>query len=296
VTTWRLTADGAFTISGRGDALEGWLSKGSVEAPHGTAHLEILAAPLGLVPPAAPSTLSLLDVACWIHGDAALLHTPDGASDGSLDLGRHVGRVGAAPDAHLEPLLTIATALLLGRLGRALVHAAGVVAPGGDVWLLVGDTHAGKSTTTATLVRGGWGWIADDQVVLSSGAGGVIAEGWPRTPNLDADYAGGRIAGRRVPSEFAAPPVLGPQRIAGVLLPTITPDQSTSLAPATAADVFTALVRQSPWLLADREVAPAVTELLRRAASLPVHHLGLGRDSYARPEVLSRALAPLVTG
>jgi hypothetical protein len=296
VTSWRLTADGAFTIAGSGDAFEAWLPKGSVAGPKGTAHLEFLTSPVGIVLPTVPSTLSLLDVSCWISGDAALLRSPDGASDGSLDLGQGVGRVGAGPDIHVEPLLTIATALLLGRLGRALVHSAGVVAPGGDVWLLVGDTHAGKSTTTATLVGGGWGWIADDQVVLSSGAGGVMVEGWPRTPNLDADYARGGITGRRLPSEFAAAPVPGLRRLAGVLLPIITPDQPTSLAPATAADAFTALVRQSPWLLADRAVAAAVTELLRLAASLPIHHLTLGRDSYARPDALVRALSPLLPG
>src|SRR5207245_6776974 len=70
-------------------------------------------------------------------------------------------------------MLTVATALLLAGLGRALVHAAAVVHPDGGAWLLVGDARSGKSTTCATLVSAGWGYLSDDQVVLEAREDGV---------------------------------------------------------------------------------------------------------------------------
>ena len=69
-------------------------------------------------------------------------------------------------------------------------------------------------------------------------------------------------------------------------------DQPTSLVVATDAAAFAALVRQSPWLMADRAVAGEVMALLRDAASHPAFSLSLGRDSYARGDVLADRLAP----
>ena len=66
----------------------------------------------------------------------------------------------------LQGALTLSSALLLGRIGRALIHAAAVVDPFDRGWLLVGDSHAGKTTTCATLISAGWRFVADDQVVL----------------------------------------------------------------------------------------------------------------------------------
>ena len=295
MSAWRLTSDGAFTIAGEGPAFRSWLPQTAVIAPNGAAHLDLLA-PLGLIPPDGPATLSLLEVSAWIEGDAVRITEPDGARDGTIDLPAERGTVGASDGAHLEPLLTIATALLLGRLGRALVHAAAVVAPGGGVWLLAGDTHAGKSTTVATLVRGGWGWLADDQVVVRGTDGGLRVEGWPRTPNLDAGFLTGELTGRRgsaAPGSMRALPLVGEHPLAGILLPAIAADRPTAITKASSADAFAALVRQSPWVLADPGAAPALHSLLMRAAALPAAHLTLGRDSYARSETLIQVLGGL---
>jgi hypothetical protein len=292
VTSWSLTEDGAFTISG--DVIAEWLPANARASTPGAAHLEVRARVSGLERPAGGATLSLVDVGCWIDGGCATIRDDNGGIDGALALDERKGRVGGEPGAHLEPALTIATALLLGRLGRALVHAAAVVAPGGGAWLLVGDTHAGKSTTTATLVQAGWGWMADDQVVLARSDDGVVVEGWARTPNLDAEYVNGGISGRRMPSSFRSPPVRGTRPLAGVLLSAIDADRPTELGAATGGDAFAALVRQSPWLLADRASAPAIIALLGRASSSGAYQLRSGRDSYARPEVLTRHLAPLL--
>jgi hypothetical protein len=295
VSTWRLTSDGSLTIAGDGPTFRSWLPRSAVISPKGAAHLDLLT-PLGLIPPDGPATLSLLEVSAWIEGDAVWFRDEEGARDGTLDLPGKRGTVGAEPDAYLEPILTIATALLLGRLGRALVHSAAVVAPDGGAWLLIGDTHAGKSTTVATLVRGGWGWLADDQVVLSGEDGEVRVEGWPRDVNLDAGYIAGSVTGRRIGvamKELGVAPATGGHPLRGLLLPHVAPDAPTRLAAASAADGFAALVRQSPWLLADPAAAVGVHRLLTLAASTRVARLSLGRDSYGRGELLAGVLRSL---
>jgi hypothetical protein len=287
-----LTSDGALSIEGAAVPLTRWLPAAIPTGPRGRAHLVVESRSRGAALPAGRPTLSLLDVGAWVEGDRVLLGSSDGRLDGTLELALPGGTLGVADDAHAEPLFTIATALLLGRLGRALVHAAGVVAPDGKVWLLAGDTHAGKSTTVATLVRGGWGWLADDQVILRMVGDGVTVEGWPRGPNLDAGYGTGAIVGRRVENPLAAiaaPPRRGEHPLGGILLPRVEAEAPTATAALTGVDAFAALVRQSPWLLADRG-ADGVHPLLLRAASLGGRSLTLGRDSYGVPAVLLRAL------
>jgi hypothetical protein len=214
-----------------------------------------------------------------------------------LDAGRAEVNVGAAADAgHLAPMLTLASALLLGRMGRGLAHGASVVSPGGSAWLLVGDTHAGKTTTCATLLDGGWRYCSDDQVVVSRASDGTLeVEGWPRIFHLDAGFGdarphGGRRsdvdAGARWPGRWVrrAP-------LAGVLFPVVDAGAATALLPIDAAGRLAGIVRQSPWLFADAGAAPGMLALLREMALLPGHALRLGRDSFARPERMIEVLA-----
>lgn len=294
--TWRLTRDGALSISAPPALLGEWLPIDADPGPPGAAHLDLVAAPLNVLPPAHPSTLSLLDVTLWLSGDRALLRSRSGALDGEMDLAARHGRLGIQGGAHAEPLLTIASALLLSRLGRALVHAAGVVAPDGRAWLLVGDTHSGKSTTLATLARAGWGWLADDQVIARLHQGEVVAEGWPRRLNLDAGYAEGLVTGTRQPVQPGriGDPVRSECPLGGVLLASVEPEAPTRLTRASPADAFAALVRQSPWLLADGAAARISSRVLAATAELPAASLAVGRDCYRRADALLAALAPLI--
>ena len=193
-------------------------------------------------------------------------------------------------------MLTASAALLAGRRGRAVLHAAAAITPDGGAWMLVGDAWAGKSTTTATLVAARWDYLSDDQVVLGDATGGLALEGWPRTAHLDAGWRRGAPEGRRVDADLAR---LGGGRwrraapLAGILLPGVAPDEPTVLAPAPASRALEALLRQSPWLLADRDAAPGILALLTRAASLPAFSLRLGRDTFARPDALLAILTEL---
>ena len=84
--------------------------------------------------------------------------------------------------------------------------------------------------------------------------------------------------------------------LGGVLLPAVNANAPTAATVIDAATSFTALVRQSPWLIADSGAAAAVMTLLRDAAARPAYALSLGRDSYARGEVLVERLVPARAG
>jgi len=198
--------------------------------------------------------------------------------------------------ADVYSMLTLSAAFLLGRMGGALAHAGSVVDPEGRAWLLIGDTHAGKTTTCVSLVAEGWRFLADDQVVLRAGADGVLyVQGWPRQAHLDEGWSESIVTGARAEvnmRERWGDQWLRRAPLGGLLLPSVRPDEPTAAASVDAATSFTALVRQSPWLIADLGAAPAVMALLRDAAGRPAYALSLGRDSYARGAVLAARLAP----
>jgi hypothetical protein len=233
----------------------------------------------------------------------ATLHTPTCA--GVADLSGGGATLFAAPSEgdtvewELFYVLTLACALLLGRMDRALVHAAAIVAPGGGAWLLAGDTHAGKSTTCVNLITAGWRFVTDDHGVLFRDASGAIRmEGWPRRFHLDEGWHEG-VPGR--PRGEVDPHLRWPgawQRsapLAGLLFPRVEPDRPTEISPIAAADALSGLMRQSPWLLGDRERAPHILAFLRDACHRPAYALRLGLDTYRDTDRLLRVLEP-VTG
>jgi len=257
------------------------------DAPAG-AMISVRASSVALRHPTDAPTLTLGRVAAWVkQGEgrtAVVLRGAALSSGGALSLGAGRGRLqvdlARAPDAaaDLYSMLTVSAALLLASQGRALVHAAAVVAPDGGAWLLVGDARSGKSTTCATLASAGWGYLSDDQVVLSACGDEVEVEGWLRPFHLDGETG--------VRREVAAAELgLGggwrrTARLAGAIFPVVSPAEPTLLTPVSAADALARLVRQTPWLLADRRIAPAVLGLLTRVVAGGVFSLRLGRDTY----------------
>jgi len=200
-----------------------------------------------------------------------------------------------ALDFDVHHALTVTAALLLAGRGRALVHAAAVLAPTGATYLLVGDSRSGKSTTAANLRRLGWSLISDDQVVLSPER---RVEGWLRPLHLDAGWPQGRRTGTRIEVQPHQVPGGGLARqatVSGVLLPRIEAEPPTRLEPTTGTEALAELIRQSPWLLAHPEGASRVLETLSAVAQLPAHRLRLGRDSYADATLLAAELSSLPT-
>jgi hypothetical protein len=288
-------------------AVAGWIPLDATPAgTPGAARIRVVtgrAGPLRL--PDREPDVQVLGVDGWVDQAAARVRLAgrDGALRGAVDLARRRAVLALRPGPPLargdvSAALTVSAALLLGRLGRALLHAAAVVAPDGRAWLLVGDSFAGKTSTCVNLIRAGWDWLADDQVVARMNPGGeVMLEGWPRRFTLDDGFEAGASLGRRTPTH---PERFGPGRLrraaplGGVLLPRVRAGEPTRLHPAHPADALSQLIRQSPWLLADGHAAPGVLALLSRMSKTPVYHLSLGRDGYADPQLLQVRVAEAV--
>ena len=311
---WRLLADGQLTLAveaGLGAAVERWLPRhrqGIVVSEDSQA--AVIRVTRGTPAEAAIAvgdspTLRLGTASAWVSpavGEVALRGASQATS--SVDLRRSRAVCGIPTDVDIVragvdvySMLTISAALLLGRMRRALVHAGATVAPDGRAWLLVGDSHAGKSTTVVNLITAGWHYLSDDQVVLSAAEQGtVMVEGWPRPFHLDEGWTHGTPSGARGTVD---PARLGPGEwrptapLGGLLFPRVRAHAPTSLTPIARSDALGRLVRQSPWLLADRGAAAAVLALLQSAVSGGCYAASLGLDSYRDAERLTEALRPL---
>ena len=243
----------------------------------------------------------------WVDDAAATARLRcTGGSAGEADLARGAATLVPVPGDvaadgvaawDLFSMCTLASALLLGRMHRALVHAAGIVAPDGGAWLLAGDARAGKSTTSVNLIAAGWRFVSDDNVVLFRGPGGAAwVEGWPRRFHLDEGWEEGVPRHRRGevdPHERWPGQWVRTAPLAGLLYPRVAADRPTELSPVAASEALGALMRQSPWLLADRACAPEILASLRAACELPAYALRLGLDSYRDTDRLLGVLAPL---
>lgn len=303
-----LLRDGALRIEAAPDLLpllERWLPLLPYPARSAAAVGSVVRVVRGAsaAPPDLPPTLRLGAADAWVEGGSMVLAGRVVGSSGHADLTKRAAELrtpaGAKPEAaawEMYAMASLACALLLGRMGRTLAHAAAVVAPGGGAWLLVGDTHAGKSTTVANLLEGGWRFVSDDNVVLARDVG-IGVEGWPRHFHMDEGWDAGAPVGRRGsldPHERWPGRWLPAAPLAGLLFSRVDPHEPTALSSIAAADALAGLLRQSPWLLADRGSAPAVLSLLRDAAALPSYGLRLGLDSYRDPALLIDRLRPAV--
>jgi hypothetical protein len=238
---------------------------------------------------------------CWKESgaDSAFIQNDDRTMTASLDLDRRVAHVVAAAQ-DVEPrdmtsVLTLAAALLLLRDRRTPIHA-GAVAPAASssVWLLLGDSHSGKSTTTANLVKAGWSYLSDDYVVLSGKGGLIMVEGWPEDFHVDEGWSRGESTGIRATLPESSLPRgarTGSGVLGGLFFTRIEASEPTRLTPISSASALERLIRQTPWLMADPTSAPGLLDLLGAASSLPAGEIRLGLDTYRDAELLSQIVS-----
>ncbi|MBI4503731.1 MAG: hypothetical protein HY700_21540 [Gemmatimonadetes bacterium] len=251
--------------------------------------------------PSSSPTLTLGSARLWISdaADAGTLTGTEGCS-GTIDFTQLRADLATPEDPagragiDLYPMLTISAAMLLGRLGRALIHAAAVIAPDGAARMLIGDARSGKSTTAANLIARGWNYLSDDQVILSRGASEeLMVEGLLRPFHLDEGWGrNGPLRRRRAvdAGTLGAGRPVARAPLGALLFPRVSAGETTLLGPVSSADAMAGLIRQSPWLLADRVAAAGVMELLQLATRLPKFALRLGLDTFGNAELLEGIL------
>jgi hypothetical protein len=196
---------------------------------------------------------------------------------------------------------------LLQGVGMYSLHAAGLVAPGGDGVLLVGDSGSGKSTLAIGLIRRGWRYLSDDAVLLRRTPSGVEALALRRHFYVDAlavDRYAGLPLGEVVPDadggqrqRVGVEEAFASQRVAAciprlLLFCRIVPGAESALAPVATAPAFGRLLAQSVRQAFGREATPehlrVLKELLRQTRS---YDLEAGVDLHREPALLENLIA-----
>jgi hypothetical protein len=98
------------------------------------------------------------------------------------------------------------------------------------------------------------------------------------------------------------PSSVGPGRwqrqgtLAGTFILDLRPASLTKVEALSQAEAFAAIVRQTPWLLADSGKATTVLALLVAVTQRPAFRLRLGSDTYRDAARLLQCLGPVLSG
>lgn len=168
------------------------------------------------------------------------------------------------PDAELARVTSFAVCSALRRFGLFELHSAAVAIPEtGSGVLLIGSSGSGKSTLTSQLARAGWGYLSDDEVLLSLGENEVEARGFRSFFALSNDG----------PSKHCFEPgeVFNSHRMARaipryLLFTSVQHDDKTQLHELTQSETMSRLIRACPWATYDTLVAAPYLEILSKLA------------------------------
>lgn len=191
--------------------------------------------------------------------------------------------------------LLVMLIFLMRRLGWYHVHGAALIDPRGRGWLIAGDSHCGKSTTTALLASRGWQIGTDDIGFLVQHGDRVASLG---VRSQIALRPGGRdLLGRSGGVAMVRRDKTGfwPEELGGSWAPIVTPEiiafprlgERTALAPARARTALAELVKWSLWVLCEpvcaQEHLDALGTLARQSRCF---ELTLGPDLFDHPDLL----------
>jgi hypothetical protein len=285
---------------------------------------------LGLRPGAGPAGASVsLRISPWtraaqVPASARMLAEHDGirawSSDGLLylDSPGHLLRLdvpAAAAEYWLREHATLrkdiivhALFLLLRRRGYYGLHASGV-ARGESGCLFVAGCGSSKSTQTFALARQGWGYLADDALLLRGGRDAVEALALRRDLYLDpalshafpevAAHGGSAPASRgkrRMAMSEMFPAQLVDRCVPRLLVfPEIAARGRSRFVRLRPADALARLMDQSACLTLDRDAFSGHVELLSRlVGQARSYRLLAGRDLRDDPEAIARYLSAII--
>ena len=174
-------------------------------------------------------------------------------------------------DVEFARVTSFAVCAALRRFGLFELHSGGAVVPEtGDGVLIVGASGTGKSTLTLQLAKAGWGYLSDDELLLSVSGDEVEVRGFRNFFALAP--AAARVGQQGAlktcfepASVFATPPVSrATPRF--VLFTSISGDSETRLSELSQTETMTELLRACPWATYDTAVAGPHLQLLSRLA------------------------------
>jgi hypothetical protein len=181
-----------------------------------------------------------------------------------------------------DPLLarvgSFAVCAALRRYGLFDLHSAGVVIPGSETGVvIVGPSGSGKSTLALQLVRSGWPYLSDDELLLSLADGVVEARGFRSFFAVSSDK------GETLKNCFEPDGLRKDKALPRVLLfVCLSDNENSNLNKLTQAETMTRLIRACPWATYDTSIAGANLELLSALArQANGFDLSAGRDLLA---------------
>ena len=184
-------------------------------------------------------------------------------------------------DIEIAHLVSFAVCSVLRRCNLFEIHAAGVVAPdSGRTTLIVGPSGSGKSTLSLTLIKAGWNYLSDDELLLEEVAGEVQARGFRRffavSPSLrvasNPSSLGNciepeREANRKTcfePSTIYPVRALTSSKPDRLLFLELNRANTSSLTELSSIESVSRLIRACPWATYDRAVAKNYLSVISR--------------------------------
>jgi hypothetical protein len=174
-------------------------------------------------------------------------------------------------DVELGRVTSFAVCAALRRFDVFELHAAGVVVPNTrDGVLIVGPSGSGKSTLTLELVKSGWGYLSDDELLLSVAGEEVEARGFRSffalAPASVAAVGPGRFKTSFEPASMFAAPAVSCVAPRFVLFTSISGLEETRISALDQAETMARLIRACPWATYDTAVAGPYLQLLSSLA------------------------------
>ncbi len=163
-------------------------------------------------------------------------------------------------DPELARVTSFAVCAALRRFGIFELHSAGVVPPDSEAGvLIVGRSGSGKSTLTMKLAETGWGYLSDDELLLSVVNGEVEARGFRSFFALasEAMNAGQSTVASKTCFEpatvltSAAVPRVLPRFL---LFSSVSGAETTQLHEVAQTEIMAHLIRACPWATYDAAI------------------------------------------
>jgi len=202
----------------------------------------------------------------------------------------------------LNNVILYAVQAALRRAGLYQFHAGCVLSDNNrTAILLVGDSGCGKSTLTATLMRSGWNFVSDDNLLLRDSSAGIEAwalrryftfhEATLKACNLITfkESIGGRVPGKTEKFRFYARQAFPGKFVdkclpGAILFPTVSHEPKSRVEPLKQGDALARLIRQCPWATCDGAAAPLhLSALAKLASQARSYTLFAGRDVFDDP-------------
>ena len=173
-------------------------------------------------------------------------------------------------DTELGRVTSFAVCAGLRRVGLFELHSGGVVVPDSEAGvLIVGPSGSGKSTLTLQLAQSGWGYLSDDELLLSLAEEEVEARGFRSffaLTTASADVPANSLKTCFEPANVLAMPPVERAVPRFLLFTAVSGASETQVQELAQTETMSRLVRACPWATYDAAVAGPYLKLLSQLA------------------------------